>query len=444
MDTGAWQRNCAPWEASADGAYVSSGVNSAIASRYNAAHLFSTLRISATFVRAGTITYQYKVQAERMVHGLIFEVDYTPVVPLKSQVDDWTEVTVDVAPGAHTFSWEYTKDISGDYGDDRAAIKVIELVGTSFSDTVCHPCGGDLTMNGGSLCGFCGANEFAAPISASELDFTCYQCPEGTTSPRGSIGAAACVVRRACTKDDLVENFSECFAGKRTVSYEWSTPATCDPDQPGSIALPPLQVDAACDRCPAGFMRTPCKRTASLSLARVMSLMLLLLLLLLLVHLCATCLPGQMLNASAVEGGATELQDACVACGAGQVVMRELTFGNATQDGWSMWPSIVDQAAAKSAGWKLTKEAVVLVPPVSQNGQLTHAKAFPLAFNVTFTTSGVFHLTYELGNLPTFAADGARAWLDRGSRTRARRAWCAHRRPGRPRGAAPPRSDHAA
>ncbi|KAF1331191.1 Proteins containing ca2-binding domain, partial [Globisporangium splendens] len=377
MYTGQWQSNCAPWNASIDGAMISSGENSEIMERYEAARLFSTLRISATFVRDGSITYQFRVDAEAPYDGLVFEVDDTAVTPLISKTDGWNEASFEVAAGSHTFSWDYTKDYQGDEGEDKAFLKVIEIVGTSYSDTFCHPCGGDMTMSGGSICKFCKANEYAAAKSDSELDFTCYKCPEGMVSPKGSIGLDSCVEKRACTADDLVETFTECVDGKRNATFAWSEPRTCDLKLHNSIALPEAQINLSCNTCDLGYTLSE-------------------------QDTCERCPPGQKLGET----------NECEQCPAGQVVVNALEFGTGTKDGWSKWPSIMDSVAAKRSGWKLTRHALSFTAHAKGEGEWSRPSRFPVPFNATFVHSGFINLTYELSHVPTFENDGVRAWLE--------------------------------
>lgn len=377
--TGKWQSNCAAWNASADGAFVSSGANSAIMERFEASRLFSSLRISATFVRDGAVTYQFRVDAEPPFDGLVFTIDDTAVTPLVSKTDGWNEATFQVAAGAHAFSWDYTKDYSGDEGADKAFVKVIELVGTSFSDTACHPCGGDMTMSGGSICKFCGANEYAAAKSHSELDFACYKCPTGTVAPKGSIGLGACVDKRACTAEDLVEAFTPCVAGRRNASFAWSEPRTCDTTLPDSLALPATKSGLACDTCVPGFV---------LNAAAT----------------CERCPPGQKLS---------DDDDTCTKCPAGHVVVNAMAFGDGTRDGWSAWPSVVDSVSAVKAGWKLTQKGIAFAAhSASDDGAWNRPSRFALPFNATFTHSGFVNITYTLSHVPTFESAGVRAWLE--------------------------------
>ncbi|GLD99150.1 hypothetical protein PINS_up007868 [Pythium insidiosum] len=375
--TNQWEAKCNPWRASSDGSMVESGENSDILTRFDAGRLFSSLRISATFVRNGTVTFQYRVSAEPPYDGLVFAVNDKTVMPLVSRTDGWREAVFEVGPGAHTFSWDYTKDFSGDEGDDKAFVKVIELVGTSFSDTYCHPCGGDVTMTGGSLCAFCRENEYAAPRSNSELDYVCKKCPAETFAPKGSIGLDSCVKRRPCGADDVVETFTPCVNGKRNATFAWAEPKTCEENLAGSSDLPEPKVDVACAACSTGFYLDESNK-------------------------CVACPIGERLG----NGG-------CEKCPAGKVVVKELQYGRGTSEGWSGWPSIVDVDAAKEAGWKLTRDGLIFEAPPSRRGnRIDQTTRFSVPFNVTFAHTGTFELMYVLKNVPTFENDGARAWLE--------------------------------
>lgn len=382
MYSGEWVSNCEAWSASPDGAFVSSGENAGVLENYEATRLFSTLRVSATLVRDGSITYQYRVDAEDPYDGLIFQIDDNAATGVISQSDGWKEETYSVPAGAHTFSWDYVKDYAGDKGEDKAFIKVIEIVGTAFSDLHCHTCGGDMTMTGGSLCAFCDANQYAAAKSDSELDFTCYPCPENTYAPKGSIGLESCVQQRACSEDDLVSKYSPCISGKRDVTYSWSDPMTCDTTLQGSIGLPAPKTNVDCSTCAPGYQLMDD-------------------------NTCEMCPSGQK-NA---DGG----DDGCGACPAGQVVVNALAYGNGMPDAWSSWPDIVDVNSAKASGWKLTQNGIVFSAPRSSgtaSSTSQYRTRYPLAFNVTFERSGQLNLTYQLADVPTFGAEGVRAWLE--------------------------------
>ncbi|DBA00102.1 TPA: hypothetical protein N0F65_000393 [Lagenidium giganteum] len=376
MYTNQWQSNCAPWVASADGTMITSGSNSDILDRYEASRLFSTLRISATFVREGSVTFQFYVDAEEPYDGLFFQVDDKEVMPTISKTDGWTEAMFEIKPGSHSLSWQFTKDFSGDHGEDRAFIKIIELEGTSYADTYCHPCGNELTSTGGMMCAYCDENQYAAASSESELQFRCYLCPKGMFAPKGSIGVESCILRRACTMDDVVMTATDCIQGRHQVSYDWSKPRRCDASMVESLTLP-KPMDLPCDACNSGYF-----------LAENGT--------------CITCPTGQFYD----------ITNTCVKCPDDQVTIKQLDFGIDSFDAWRKWPSVVDVHAAKDNGWTLTQTSLALVPQSSIGAHIGGAKRFPLLFNVTFESSGFFNLTYELANMPIASDDHPGAWLE--------------------------------
>ncbi|KAI9913398.1 hypothetical protein PsorP6_005203 [Peronosclerospora sorghi] len=381
MFTGQLQPNCNPWEPSADGAYISSGDNSGVMRRFQGTRLYSTLRISATFVRNGSITYKFRVDAEVPYDGLTFQVDDDPSVGLISQSNGWKEVVVELPAGAHTLAWHYVKDYAGDAGEDRAYLKVVELVGTAWSDLHCHSCGGDMTNSGGSLCAFCDVNEYAAAKSNSELDFTCYPCPPNTYAPKGSIGISSCVEQRPCSMDDVDETFSSCKNGVREVSYSWSQPQTCDPTLKHSIKLPETDKGVECSMdCARGYRFGEDGE-------------------------CEPCGAGKFLNAAGK----------CKKCPAGTVAVNALEYGIGTPDAWNSWPQIINEKDAEHAGWTLTKSGLRFAHHSSEDQdarEWNQPSRSVLSFYVPFVHSGTFNLTYQLRGVPTFADDGSRAWIE--------------------------------
>ncbi|RHY58177.1 hypothetical protein DYB38_000415 [Aphanomyces astaci] len=129
-NSGVWVNNCLPWASDASGGYVMSGNNSNIASTYNADRLYAILRLTATFVRPGNLTFQFKVDAEPPYDGLIFMIDGIVAMTMVSTTNGWAEVTYGVNPGSHVFVWKYSKNSGGDWGLDQAAIRLIEFTGT--------------------------------------------------------------------------------------------------------------------------------------------------------------------------------------------------------------------------------------------------------------------------------------------------------------------------
>ncbi|TDH67325.1 hypothetical protein CCR75_001899 [Bremia lactucae] len=380
MFTGEWKHNCNPWSASKDGSLISSGENSGVLENFGGTKLYSTLRIGATFVRDGYVTFKYRVDAELPYDGLVFQVDDTAGAESVSQSDGWKEKVVPVTMGAHVLAWHYRKDYTGDVGEDKAFLKVIEVVGTAYSDLHCHTCGGDMTNSGGSLCAFCDVDEYAAAKSNSELEFTCYTCPDNTHAPKGSIGISSCVEQRPCSLDDVNATYTPCTNGLRNVTYSWRQPQTCELQQTSSIQLPKAEQGVECASCARGYQLGQGDE-------------------------CEPCGTNQVRS---VTGQ-------CTICRAGTVVVKTLEFGVGTPDGWEEWPSIVDATAATKAGWKLTKSGVLLAQhtsPDDESGRWKRPSRTVLLFHVLFEHSGSLTITYNLSGVPTFEDIGSRAWVE--------------------------------
>ncbi|KAF1791080.1 Growth factor receptor cysteine-rich domain [Phytophthora cactorum] len=346
MYTGQWQHNCNPWVPSADGSYISSGQNSGVMQNFEGTRLYSTLRVSATFVRDGSVTYKYRVDAEQPYDGLMFQIDDDQSAGLVSQTDGWKEAVVQVSAGAHTLAWNYMKDYAGDAGEDKAYLKVIELW--------------RIIMR------LLWTQRIRSGKINSELDFTCYSCPPNTYAPKGSIGISSCVEQRACSMDDVDETFTACKNGLRDVKYSWSEPQTCDSMLKSSIKLPKAQKGVECASCARGYQLTE-------------------------------------------DDGSLSSSGKCEECPAGTVVVNALEFGAETPDAWNSWPQVVNTEAAKHAGWKLTKSGLVFAQHTSNDddGDSSRPSRSALSFNVPFVHSGVLNVTYKLSGVPTFEGDGS-------------------------------------
>uniref|UniRef100_A0AAV1UA44 Tyrosine-protein kinase ephrin type A/B receptor-like domain-containing protein n=1 Tax=Peronospora matthiolae TaxID=2874970 RepID=A0AAV1UA44_9STRA len=380
MFTGRWEHNCNPWEPSADGSYISSGVNSRVMESFQGTRLFSTLRVSALFVRNGSVTYKYRVDAEAPYDGLLFQIDDDPGSELVSHSNGWKEAVMQVPAGAHTLVWNYMKDYSGDAGEDKAYLKVIELVGTAWSDLHCHSCGGDTTNGGGSLCAFCGPNEYAAAKSNSELDVTSNTCPPNTYAPKGSIGISSCVEQRPCSTDDVNETYTTCKDGVRNVTYAWMEPQTCNLTLQESNELPLPSEGVQCASCARGYKPAGGDQ-------------------------CIACAAGHAM----ISPGK------CENCPLGTVVVNALEYGVGTPDAWNSWPDIFDAEQAQYAGWELSKSGVRFAQHTEDEegaGFSSQPSRSALSFKVAFIHSGSLNLTYQLSGVPTFANDGSRAWVE--------------------------------
>ena len=254
MLTGHWDDSkCHPWTASPDGSFISSGINKGLVEENLASRMVSLFKISKTLVRSGTITFQFKVEAEDLYDGLLFLIDTDVKMDLISDSNGWVEKTFNVSAGTHTFGWQYIKDYTGDYGADKAWIKSIVIEGTSYSDTRCHQCSSDMIQRGDSVCRFCKQNQYAGPSPNGGLEFVCNDCPPNMFAPEGSIGPDSCVARRPCQESDYNVNYTACSGGKRTGTYFWTEPKTCSDELAGAVQLPAPQNSIPCGTCGEGF-----------------------------------------------------------------------------------------------------------------------------------------------------------------------------------------------
>jgi len=75
---------------------------------------------------ADVISFMYKVSSESGYDYLRFSIDGTELNSWSGTVD-WQEAIFDVSEGVHTFTWEYTKDVSVSSGSDCAWVDFIIL-----------------------------------------------------------------------------------------------------------------------------------------------------------------------------------------------------------------------------------------------------------------------------------------------------------------------------
>ncbi|OQR95358.1 hypothetical protein THRCLA_07941 [Thraustotheca clavata] len=374
--TSEWEANCNPWTPDSSGTYIHSGNNTDIMERYSATVLFSILRISLSFVVNGSVTFQYKVDAEAPYDGLMLTMDSTTLLPLVSSTGDWVEKTFKIPAGVHTLTWQFTKDYNGDSGLDMAMLRLIEIIGTSYSDMACYPCGGYMTRKSSAQCRICDVNQYAT--NDANGTFTCFPCPSNTYSRAGSIGISSCVSSRPCSYSDVAAAYTTCINGFRNITRSWAQPKTCNSTHPDSIALPPNEIMVGC----AGV--------------------------------CMTCGDGQIINPNGmlVEqkgslGRVTSNNTMCLQCPIGTVSIKSQWFGGSTRKMWSQWPSIVDNQTAIHNGWKLTEMGITrdLSSGISWTG------TYPLDFTTTQIHNGTLSLNYTLSNLPANTSTG-RAWLE--------------------------------
>ncbi|KAF4718046.1 hypothetical protein FOZ62_027548, partial [Perkinsus olseni] len=254
-DNNSSSERCMSWVASEDGEVVYSGEN------YGNPDIDSVLRLQDNWLSDGEARFVYMVDGEDEFDGFRFMVDGVMMLgPEYTTVDDdgnlvWKEGSVSLEAGPHTLEWVYSKDMSEDYGYDRAWIRSIELLGTRTVDLECLPCPpGDqrlLTSTVREQCLFCGRDEYPDHNTS-----VCQQCPPGQYAAPGD---SSCSVRPPCTAEDYSIQYSDCDAAtwKRTGRYGWSSPIVCDSQLPESVPLPTETITTACEDCPTGSYLDP-------------------------------------------------------------------------------------------------------------------------------------------------------------------------------------------
>ena len=84
----------------------------------------SKMSLTLNISTAGSVSFYCKVSSEPNWDVLKFSVDGTAKGQWSGSAP-WTQVSYPVTTGIHTFLWEYTKDISGSYGSDKAWVDLI-------------------------------------------------------------------------------------------------------------------------------------------------------------------------------------------------------------------------------------------------------------------------------------------------------------------------------
>ncbi|RLO07086.1 hypothetical protein DYB28_000600 [Aphanomyces astaci] len=348
-NSGVWVNNCLPWASDASGGYVMSGNNSNIASTYNADRLYAILRLTATFVRPGNLTFQFKVDAEPPYDGLIFMIDGIVAMTMVSTTNGWAEVTYGVNPGSHVFVWKYSKNSGGDWGLDQAAIRLIEFTGTR--------------------------------------SFTCFPCPFNSFAPAGSMSIDSCVASRPCDVTDMAVYYTPCANNKRNVSRVWARPMTCNVSLPSATPLPVNEVNVEC-----GDLCQTCADGQVIDIYGNYSY-----------AMNSTTSENSTNTVDTKEAGVISL---CARCPPGTISIRSQLYGIITRRGWSLWPAIVDNVTAVRSGWKLTEQGITR--DTALNPQWLPIA--PLLFSTLHANRGVLEINYTLSGIPT--TPGNKAWLE--------------------------------
>jgi len=200
----------------------------------------SILEMKVELLRAGSVAFEYRVDAERRWDGIYFAVDGQNAMQLKSYQFQYESFVWPLTAGFHTLQWIYHKDVAYEMGEDKAFIRAIQIMGTNFNSASCDPCPKGHSSNPGSAeCVPCVVNTYSdAPGSA-----TCKPCnPPGAPQTKYALpGATACLPSKPCTSEDIVTSFSDCGTDgkKRTRRQAYSQPKICS----GGVApLPDAEV----------------------------------------------------------------------------------------------------------------------------------------------------------------------------------------------------------
>lgn len=119
-----WINNSSiPWKITSSGAYQG---NYAVRSGQIGNNASSILSITRNVAANDTISFYYKVSSEEGYDFLKFYIDNN-VQDSWSGTINWTCAAYAVAPGMHTFKWEYVKDSYYSSGNDMAMIDNIDL-----------------------------------------------------------------------------------------------------------------------------------------------------------------------------------------------------------------------------------------------------------------------------------------------------------------------------
>ena len=203
------------------------------------------------FVRNGTITFEYRVDAERGFDFFSFEFDENVVLARVSQQLTYTRVSYNVPVGVHVFKWKYAKDFSISYGDDTAFLRLVEVTGTAFADSSCSSCptGTYADKTGSSTCTLCPGGTSAENPGSS----VCEPCRANEYS---FPGADRCYPSAPCVESDVMSYYSECFSNQSRAQYfYYQTPKICSENVQGAYRKPADRYNLECAPCAPGTHR---------------------------------------------------------------------------------------------------------------------------------------------------------------------------------------------
>lgn len=228
-----------------DNSYASSGITGD--------SMTSTLELSTTFVKDGTLSFSYRVTAEANFDYFSFEMDENILIEKVSIQREFVTFTVNVTSGVHIFKWRYSKDFILSDGEDRVFIKDITIAGNRWTDSSCIECpvGTYSDKEGQSQCQFCPPDTYSNVTGT----VTCEACPEKEYAFSGS---TKCTPRPICKQTDSYTLYTECTpkeggGSSRDKLYFWLEPKICDDKHEDAYKLPNNLTDIQCAPCNPGF-----------------------------------------------------------------------------------------------------------------------------------------------------------------------------------------------
>mmetsp|Transcript_38885 Transcript_38885/g.64734 ORF Transcript_38885/g.64734 Transcript_38885/m.64734 type:complete len:944 (-) Transcript_38885:210-3041(-) len=289
---------CNPWRSRGNGSVIESGNH--LYPEINSIESVLSLRI--LLVRPGWVSFEYKVDAEPEFDGLTVYIDDVLVMRLASQQPDWTTFSYNITAGYHSIKFVYTKDYSLSYGQDRAWIREVTVMGTSYAAMKCSNCsvGSASNTTSATKCSLCPRDTYSDSPGLAN----CIPCP---STHYALSGASVCTPRPPCEfglfyvahEGPCLVTSTGTFA--RNITYSMVEPIICDIR---NFTLPsPTQVPCQLAPCVAGQYRQPG------------------------VQGCSYCDEGTYRS----EGS-----DTCQYCGEGHAAVKSYAVND-----WSTWPSLM-------------------------------------------------------------------------------------------------------
>ena len=213
----------------------------------------SILEYKVELLRAGSVMFEFRVDAERRWDGLYFAVDGVKKMEMVSYQFQYTPVTIPLGAGFHTLQWVYHKDVAYEMGEDKAWIRSIEVLGTQANVDSCNVCPtGRYSEAGSALCTLCPTNSFADKSGSG----TCQPCNAPGEVDRPHMysypGSATCSPSIPCVAEDITISYGRCdeATGMRSKTYMYKQPQICF----GGAELPASE-ETTCAPCDPGMYR---------------------------------------------------------------------------------------------------------------------------------------------------------------------------------------------